>query len=162
MTGCLAFLYVSWQFLGGVEPEKSRKSTSYQLTSLQEDSPAFFTHENLQILVIKRSDALQSELNQNKLDYWDVTSAESRQPADANNRLRSIVPGYFVAIALGTDYVCPLVVSDSKILEESCNSAAQYDFAGRALKVGGTSRFKNLHVPEYEFNNELSRLTVYF
>ena len=162
VIGCLAFLYVSVQFFGGFESEKPQKSLTYELNELVKDYPAFFNFDNLRILVIKRSSDLQSSLHQNKLDYWDVNSAKSNQPDYAKNRLRSKVPEYFVAVAMGTDFVCPIIVADSSKLIESCNPKAQYDFAGRGLITKGANKFKNLHIPEYEFNKTFSRLTIYF
>jgi Rieske Fe-S protein len=112
--------------------------------------------DNLSIVVIKRSDGVIKSLRQPGENLQDPHSTSSRQPDLASNSLRSIHPEYFISYAIGTDLGCGLTTIETG-LRESC-SDARYDFAGRALK--GDTQFENLAIPEYNFSNNFSTLTI--
>jgi ubiquinol-cytochrome c reductase iron-sulfur subunit len=113
-------------------------------------------HDNLLILVARRSPATIASLQTASAQLQDPQSENSNQPGYALNSLRSRHPQYFVSYAMSTDLGCPLeVVEDG--LRETCGSA-RYDLAGRALM--GVKSFTNLSIPDYNFTNNFSTLTI--
>jgi hypothetical protein len=130
---------------------------SLKTNDITYDSPTWLRQDNLQILLIKRSKDLLNHLSQAREALQDPDSNASRQPAYAKNSLRSKDELYFVSYAIGTDLACPLTLEENQTLKETC-SLARYDFAGRAFS--GNNQFHNLTIPEYNFNDDFSRLTI--
>jgi ubiquinol-cytochrome c reductase iron-sulfur subunit len=152
----LAVLYVLLDFMIDVRPSTIQASYRFNLGELAPDEIKIIRQDNLSILVIRRSaetiGSLQASLDQ----VQDPQSLDSNQPDYARNTLRSRQPQYFVSYALGTDLGCTLkVLQDS--LQEICGGA-RYDLAGRALK--GENEFSNLSIPDYNFTNNFSILTI--
>jgi len=63
------------------------------------------------------------------------------------NALRSIKEGYFIALAIGTNYGCIVLKYKQDQLKESC-STALYDYSGRSL----TGKNDPLIVPKMTYN----------
>lgn len=130
---------------------------SLKTSDLSYDSPTWLRQDNLHILLIKRSVNLRNQLSQTRQNLQDPDSHSSRQPDYAKNKLRSKDDLYFVSYAIGTDLSCPLELKEKQMLKEICG-AASYDFAGRAFSGG--NRFQNLAIPDYNFNDDFSLLTI--
>ena len=149
--------YVLFDFMVDVRPSTIQSSYRFQLAELAPDEVTIVRQDNLAILVVHRSVQTIERLQQASLPLQDPDSQDSRQPVYAQNDLRSRAPQYFVSYAIGTDFGCPLeVVEDG--LGETCGSA-RYDLAGRALK--GAKTFSNLVIPDYNFTNNFSILTIF-
>ncbi|MFT5220991.1 MAG: Rieske Fe-S protein [Gammaproteobacteria bacterium] len=155
-TGLFAIMYVVVDFSIDMRPAGVESSYQFMLTNLADDEPVILRQDNLSILVIKRSKSTVAGLVQAQEGLQDALSEDSRQPAAARNRHRSIQLQYFVSYALGTHLGCPLILK-AKRVQESCSSAS-YDFAGRALV--GDSQFQNLTIPDYNFDQNFSLLTI--
>lgn len=151
-----AIVYVLLDFAIDVRPSQVQDSYRFSLGELPEDQVRILRRDNLSILVIKRSAATIARLEQGSARLQDPDSSDSRQPDFAKNTLRSKHPDLFVSYALGTDLGCGLEAVEHE-LREICSNA-RYDFAGRALQ--GNNEFQNLVVPDYNFTNNFSNLTI--
>ena len=149
-------LYVLLDFTIDLRP--SRVQSSYQL-SVEEwpiDQARILRRDNQSILVIRRSAETIAQLNRALADLQDPGSKHSHQPVFATNALRSKHPELFVSYATGTDLGCGLEVVNRE-LKEICGDA-RYDFAGRALQ--GAREFQNLTIPDYNFSDNFTKLTI--
>jgi hypothetical protein len=151
-----AILYVLLDFAIDVRPPQVQSSYQFRLRDLVVDQARILRQDNLSILVIRRSPALISRLEQATANLQDPESRLSRQPGFAENALRSGQPEIFVSYAIGTDLGCPLRVDGSELVE-ICGKA-RYDFAGRALR--GDGEFQNLGIPDYNFSDDFNTLTI--
>jgi ubiquinol-cytochrome c reductase iron-sulfur subunit len=152
----LAVFYVLFDFMVDVRPSTIQSSYRFQLAELTPDQATILRQDNLAILVVHRSAQTIERLQQASSQLQDPQSENSNQPDYARNSLRSRHPQYFVSYAMSTDLGCPLeVVEDG--LRETCGSA-RYDLAGRALM--GVKSFTNLSIPDYNFTNNFSTLTI--
>jgi hypothetical protein len=154
-----SLLFVLVDFSVDLRPKSVQASYYFTITQseIAFDNPVWLQQDNLSILLIKRSTNLKNQLSNTINNLQDIESDSSRQPAYAKNALRSRDETYFVSYALGTDFTCPLELIENQILKEICG-AARYDFAGRALS--GNNQFQNLSIPDYNFSNDFSRLTI--
>jgi len=153
----VAVLFVLFDFMIDLRPSTIQSSYRFSVGELSDDEVKVLRQDNLSILVVRRSAQTIAHLQQTTDQLQDPESDESRQPEYARNALRSRHPQYFVSYALGTDLGCTLkVLQDS--LQEICGRA-RYDLAGRALK--GQTEFSNLAIPDYNFTNNFSTLTIY-
>ncbi|MBX2883642.1 MAG: hypothetical protein KTR32_27065 [Granulosicoccus sp.] len=109
------------------------------------------------VLILRRTPAEIQALTAENSQLRDSTSERSKQPAFALVAHRSRVPEWFVAIALGSDFNCPvdrvpkvpeaiMGVQGRAGLQDSCRGSF-YDLAGRVLK--GQYAERNLMIPEY-------------
>ena len=156
LLGGLAVLYVLLDFMIDVRPSTIQASYRFNVGELALDEIQILRQDNLTILVVRRSAATIASLRESLAQLQDPQSLDSNQPDYARNALRSRQPQYFVSYALGTDLGCTLkVLQDS--LQEICGRA-RYDLAGRALK--GENEFSNLSIPDYNFTNNFSTLTI--
>lgn len=157
LLGALAVLYVLLDFAIDIRPPAVQSSYRFEVGQLESDEVKILRQDNLSILVIRRSAAtIAALMNQDATLLQDPDSASSHQPDYADNPLRSRHAQYFVSYALGTDLGCPLEVFESGF-REACGKA-RYDFAGRALE--GDNRFQNLSIPDYNFGDDFSTLTI--
>ncbi len=140
-----------------IRPATIQSSYRFNVGALAPDEVRILRQDNLSILVIRRSAATLAALMRADESLQDPQSRYSHQPDDIDNPLRSRHAEYFVSYAVGTDLGCPLKVLETG-LREGCSSA-RYDFAGRALE--GANKFQNLSIPDYNFDNNFSVLTVY-
>ena len=152
----VAVLFVLFDFAFDLRPSTVQSSYRFNVGELAADEVKVLRHDNLSILVVRRSAQTIASLQAMTDQLQDPESDDSRQPEYARNALRSRHPGYFVSYALGTDLGCTLKVLQDG-LQEICGSA-RYDLAGRALK--GAKRFSNLRIPDYNFTNNFSTLTI--
>jgi ubiquinol-cytochrome c reductase iron-sulfur subunit len=151
-----AVLFVLFDFAIDLRPSTIQPSYRFEIGPLAPDEIKLLRQDNLSILVVRRSPKTIERLQQTTGLVQDPQSADSRQPDYARNVLRSRHPQYFVSYALGTDLGCTLKVLEFS-LREICG-AARYDLAGRALK--GENEFSNLTIPDYNFTNNFSTLTI--
>jgi hypothetical protein len=151
-----AIVYVLLDFSIDIRPSQVQSSYRFSLGELPEDRVQILRRDNLSVLVIKRSAATIARLEQGSANLQDPDSLRSRQPGFAKNTLRSKHPDLFVSYALGTDLGCGLEAVKQE-LKEICSNA-RYDFAGRALQ--GNNGFQNLAIPDYNFTNNFSHLTI--
>lgn len=151
-----AVAFVLLDFAVDLRPADIQSSYRFEVGELAPDEVRILRKDKLSILVARRSAATIAELQQSDSRLQDPESRKSRQPGYADNALRSRHPQYFVSFAIGTDLGCPLEVLPAQ-LKETCGSAA-YDLAGRALE--GSNRFPNLSIPDYNFSDNFSTLTV--
>jgi len=152
----LAILYVLVDFAIDIRPPRVQDSYHFKINSLTPDVPLFLRQDNLVIVVIARSAASVAGLQRSAANLQDPASRLSHQPAFATNALRSRQAEYFVSYAIGTHLGCVLEAFE-RSLGEICSNA-RYDFAGRALQ--GENKFQNLAVPNYNFSNDFSTLTI--
>ena len=152
----LAALYVLFDFAVDFRPAQIRDSYRFDIRSLPEDRAGILRQDNLSILVIRRSAKTIARLQETDTRLQDPQSRHSDQPSFAANPLRSKYSEFFVSYALGTDIGCTLEVLEFE-LREICGSA-RYDFAGRALE--GDREFQNLAIPDYNFSDDFSTLTI--
>ena len=153
----LAMLFVLVDFSIDVRPPAIHSSYRFALPQIFPDQPVWLIQDNLTVLLIHRSKRVIEDIRKRKKDLQDANSNLSRQPVYTKNTLRSRDERYFVAYGLGTDLGCPLKQDIEHTLRESCGTA-RYDYAGRAIV--GNSRFLNLRIPDYTFNQTFSVLTV--
>lgn len=149
-------VYVLLDFAIDLRPSTVYESYRFRVPALEQDQPRILRQDNLAILVIRRSPQTLAVLRESADDLQDPESSRSRQPDYARNRLRARVPEYFVAYALGTDFGC-LLALENRRLRETCGRA-EYDYAGRALI--GERQFSNLEIPDYNFDDNFTRLTI--
>ena len=151
-----AVLFVLFDFAIDWRPSTIQSSYRFNVGEIAADEVKVLRHDNLSILVVRRSAQTISRLQETSDRLQDPQSDNSRQPEYARNALRSRHPQYYVSYALGTDLGCTLkVLQDS--LQEICGRAL-YDLAGRALK--GENEFSNLSIPDYNFTNNFKTLTI--
>jgi hypothetical protein len=152
----LAILYVLIDFAIDIRPPAVQSSYHFKISTLTPDVPVFLRQDNLVVVVIARSTASIARLRQAAANLQDPESRLSHQPEFATNTLRSRHAGYFVGYAIGTHLGCVLQAFEHG-LRESCSNA-RYDYAGRALP--GENKFQNLAIPNYNFSNDFSTLTI--
>jgi hypothetical protein len=155
----LALIFVLMDFSIDVRPKNIQASYHFTISgsAIAFDSPVWLQQDNLRILLIKRSTNLRQQLSNTRNNLQDIESNLSRQPSYAKNALRSRDEKYFVSYAFGTDLTCPLELEENQMLKEICGTAS-YDFAGRAMS--GNNQFQNLSIPDYNFNDDFSLLTI--
>ena len=153
----MATFYVSLDFFIDLKPLSVHSSYQFLLKSIPYDQPQWLKQDNLTILLIKRSESMIAQLQHSKYSLQDAVSDHSRQPDYAKNSHRSRYPAYYVSYATGTDLGCLLELKAAGIVGEVCSSA-QYDFAGRSLK--SNNQIQNLVVPDYNFSDNFTQLTI--
>jgi ubiquinol-cytochrome c reductase iron-sulfur subunit len=156
LAGGLAVLYVLLDFMIDLRPSTIQSSYRFNVGELAADEVKVLRHDNLSILVVRRSAHTITRLQETSDQLQDPESGDSRQPEYARNALRSRHPQYYVSYALGTDLGCTLKVLQDGF-QEICGRA-RYDLAGRALK--GENEFSNLSIPDYNFTNNFRTLTI--
>lgn len=152
----VAIAYVLLDFAIDIKPAAIQNAYRFSLKAIEFDRPVVLRQDNLQVLIIRRSQSLQQSLRGSTRELQDRESNNSHQPAAAKNTLRSVHPEYYVSYAIGTDFGCPLKFS-ANLITEVCGNAS-YDFAGRAIKAD--SRFQNLSIPDYTFSDNFKLLTI--
>lgn len=152
----VAVVFVLFDFAFDLRPSTVQSSYRFQVGDLRPDEVKILRQDNLSIVVLLRSDATVTKLQQSVTDLQDPGSRSSRQPGYASNALRSRQPRYFVSYGIGTDLGCTVIAVPSG-LQEVCGSAT-YDLAGRAIM--GANRFRNLPIPDYTFSDNYRTLTI--
>lgn len=115
-------------------------------------------------IIVHRRDAAQRDAllradAERDAGLRDPSSKRSEQPAGADPALRSMAPDWFVAIALGTDYGCPVKPVAEPTRENGIDVAfvddcrgSRYDAAGRVL--AGDYADRNLVVPAHTIDGD--------
>lgn len=112
------------------------------------------------IIIVQRTTEEIQALQKENSRLKDASSSQSEQPDFARVPHRSLDPRWFVAVALGTDFSCPvdrvqmvpatlLGVDDQAGLQDSCRGS-YYDLAGRV--IAGQYADRNLPIPEYQIS----------
>lgn len=111
------------------------------------------------VLVLRRTGAMIEALKAPASGLADPNSSESRQPAETQNRFRSLRPEYLVILGHGTDLGCPVEWAGPETAEapkpwhggfrDRCRGS-WYDLAGRVYADQPATR--NLPVPEHHFS----------
>jgi len=103
------------------------------------------------VLYVFVSVLISGDDDENALDLMRVNIADIKPGTEkANNALRSNQPEWFIAIALGTGYGCPIEVKGDLIVE-TCQGS-RFDLAGRVFS--GDYADKNLAVPRYSLSDD--------
>lgn len=110
--------------------------------------------------IIRRTQEMLQQLNENQLLLRDPDSLVEQQPAYAQNSYRSINPEYLVLIGVCTHLGCtPKYKPDHKALGPEWSGGffcpchgSTFDLAGRVFK--GVPAPVNMEVPPYHFINE--------
>lgn len=156
LAGAAAVVFVLLDFSFDWRPQRVYESYLFNLPELELDEAVILRQDNLSIVVVRRSATAIDALRRAGDLLQDPASKRSRQPAFANNTVRSRDPEYFVAYALGTDLGCPLAI-EAGSLRETCGDA-RYDLAGRAH--ASERDYRNLTIPDYNFGPEFKTLTI--
>jgi len=113
-----------------------------------------------ELLILRRNEAMEAADAAHEDRLYDPASRLSNQPRDARNPGRTLVPGYFIAYAQGTDLSCPLDLVTPEAAAEAgwgggftdrCRGS-RYDFAGRVYD--GQPARRNLEVPAYRVDGD--------
>ena len=175
-TAFLAVVFVFLSaFLSGDKPGDPTPGMRVAVGDLAPGATRTLIWEGRPIIVQRRTPAtiasLQAEDAARDAGLKDPSSDRSEQPDAAAGRLRSVEPEWFVAIALGTDYGCPIRLveatqesvdrpgSDSAVptsgpvamFTDDCRGS-RYDAAGRVFD--GDYADRNLVVPAHRFDGE--------
>lgn len=109
------------------------------------------------LYIIRRKPETIAALESGATELKDPESKNSRQPAFASNRYRSLRPEFFVTYSNCTHLGCE-VVPENGSFKCPCHQS-DYDSAGRVLE--GAAAPTNLEVPSYRFvSRNLIRLEV--
>lgn len=166
-TAALAVLFVSFAFFFSGDDERARlPGLNVDVQDMQPGDTQRVLWERRPVMVYRRTDAAIAALTAPAATaagrLRDPDSRRSEQPEAMRNALRSREPQWFVAIALGTDQGCPVMVADTadgSALEfiDECRGS-RYDGAGRVL--AGQFADKNLAVPAHDFETTDGRLML--
>lgn len=140
LLAVLSLLFVMLDYLTEEQDQAPVNLTRLPLAELEFDRAYFLRADNKQIVVVRYSAQMQTDL------------------FAGNQASNDSLPSYLVAYAYGTNLGCPLEESiDGKLLKESC-SQAHYDFAGRPADK--RQDFPALRIPVYNFCPDYSCLNV--
>lgn len=157
-----AVLYVLFaSFLSGQPDQKNFESKRVDVSAQKVGEMTLFNWYGRPVLILRRSAEQIAALESNIPGLLDPDSDRSEQPVFALNRFRSREPGWFVAIALGTDFSCsiewlPAAGEDFNGqpwpggFKDACRGA-RYDLAGRVYS--GQQARKNLAIPQYRLES---------
>ena len=154
----LAVLYVFAvaAFTGGV-PIEDTPTLAVPIDDMRPGETRQVVWDDKPVLVHRRTPEEIAALGEARARLKDPRSEASRQPEWATGRYRSREPEWFVAIAVGTDFSCPLRWLPASALrvggvawaggyEDECRGS-RYDPAGRVYD--GQFADRNLMVPPY-------------
>lgn len=143
-------------FTGGVPPDDT-PTLRVAIADMRPGETRQVVWDDKPVLVHRRTAEELAALRDDRLPLADPRSEASRQPEWATGPFRSREPEWFVAIAVGTDFSCPLrwiPASDESVggeawpggYEDECRGS-RYDPAGRVFRRQFADR--NLMVPPY-------------
>jgi len=164
-TAFLAVVFVFLSaFLSGDKPGDPTPGMRVAIGDLAPGATRTLIWEGRPIIVQRRTPdmiaALRSVDATRDAGLRDPLSARSEQPEAADGPLRSVDPEWFVAIAIGTDYGCPVrplepvggdAASPQPAFTDDCRGS-RYDAAGRVF--AGEYADRNLVVPAYRIDGE--------
>jgi len=154
------FVFVS-AFLSGDKPGDPVPGMRVEIGDIAAGGTRLLIWEGRPVIVQRRTPdviaALQREDATRDAALRDPLSRRSEQPDDLSAALRSVQPEWFVAIALGTDYGCPVKpIADTDgaggaaAFTDDCRGS-RYDAAGRVF--AGDYADRNLVVPAYRIDD---------
>jgi len=159
----VVFVFLS-AFLSGDKPGDPTPGMRVTIGDLAPGATRTLIWEGRPIIVQRRTPdmvaALQADDATRDASLQDPSSARSEQPEAATGPLRSVDPEWFVAIALGTDYGCPVKPlapgvggggSPQPAFTDDCRGS-RYDAAGRVF--AGEYADRNLVVPAHRIDGE--------
>lgn len=157
----LVMVYVSVSsFQSNTVDRPSLPSLSVDLSEVSSSEAITVNWNDRPVIVVRRTPAEIAALAQENPALTDASSSSSEQPDFARVSHRSRDPQWFVAIALGTDFSCPvdrvpavpaaIMGSEGQAgLKDSCRGS-YYDLAGRVLR--GQYADRNLAIPPYQLS----------
>lgn len=154
VMAAFAFLMVLSGLFGGPDTDPS-ESLVVDLSAMAPGELRIVSWAGREVLILRRSAGMDAADTEGSGRLYDPASRWSLQPAGARNSGRTLVPGYFIAYARGTDLSCPLdpVPPEAAAQEgwgggfaDRCRGS-RYDFAGRVYD--GQPARRNLEVPDY-------------
>lgn len=164
----LAMLWIGFSSVGSdVSSNKVVKSKVVDMANFQEGVAETMEWEGRPVLVLKRSremlDVLQAG---DDLSLKDAHSRDSKQPQWAESVFRSREPAWFVVIASGTDFGCPveyLPSTDENFagqlwrggFRDTCRGS-RYDLSGRVYNSQDAQ--SNLEIPIYRIEKGILHL----
>lgn len=164
----LAMVWIGFSFVGtDLSSNKAIKSKAVDLTKFQEGVAKTIEWEGRPILVLRRSHGMLDELRTSDgMSLRDAYSVDSKQPKWAESEFRSREPAWFVAIASGTDFGCPveyLPSTDERFAKQrwpggfrdTCRGS-RYDLSGRVYKSQNAQL--NLEIPSYRIEKGILHL----
>ena len=158
----LVTTYVVLSMILSSDPDSRVTPTkAVDISRLQAGESRIVLWEGTPVIIYHRTNAQLEALTVADRRLVDAESDYSRQPDWAKNAHRSRVPEYFISIAVGTDFSCPIGVlpaSDEPFMQrpwdggfvDECRGG-RYDFAGRVYS--GQYADENLIVPEYRISD---------
>jgi len=175
-TAFLAVVFVFLSaFLSGDKPGDPTPGMRVAVGDLAPGATRTLIWEGRPIIVQRRTpvtiELLRAEDGARDAGLQDPLSRKSEQPEEAVGPLRSVDPDWFVAIALGTDYGCPIRLVEPAsggangeasggapatsgpvaVFTDDCRGS-RYDAAGRVFE--GDYADRNLVVPAHRFDGE--------
>ncbi len=155
----LAVLWVGFSFVGSTDQaDQPVMSKTVSLAIFKEGVTDVIEWEGRPVLVLKRLPEMVTSLqNSDAAGLRDARSEDSKQPQWAKSNFRSRTPEWFVAIASGSDFGCPveyLPRTNENFagkpwqggFKDTCRGS-RYDLAGRVY-VGQNAEL-NLEIPSY-------------
>jgi len=158
-TAFLAVVFVFLSaFLSGDKPGDPTPGLQVDIAGIAPGEVRTVIWEGRPVIVQRRTAAQRAALlgadAARDAGLRDPASQRSEQPDAAHPLLRSTSPDWFVAIALGTDYGCPVKPVAEAVTENGVEVAfaddcrgSRYDAAGRVLAAQYADR--NLVVPAH-------------
>ncbi|MEE9319452.1 MAG: hypothetical protein V3U76_03305 [Granulosicoccus sp.] len=165
--GVFSVFYVLFSGLGsGDDIAKAQANLQVDIADISPGEIRFLIWEGRAVLIHRRKPEHLSQLERKDERLLDARSSQSSQPIAAINDYRSLVPEWFAAIGLGTDYGCPVkelpAVDEATMTDtgeknwqeklwqggfvDTCRGS-RYDYAGRVY--AGQFADRNLVVPDY-------------
>lgn len=153
--GAMAVVYVFLAALiSGEDDENALDLMRAPIADIKPGTLKTLIWEGRPVLVFRRTPEQIVTLSRVNEALRDERSVDSKQPEKASNALRSNDEEWFIAIALGTDYGCPLELK-GELIVDTCRGS-RYDLAGRVY--AGEYADRNLVVPRYTLNEDGSVL----
>jgi len=159
-----AVLYVVLSVVLSTDPDSRVIPTqNVNIGDMQAGDMRIVLWEGRPVLVYRRTDQQQQLLQSSNPRLLDERSQGSRQPPWAENPLRSRESAFFISIAVGTDFSCPIKLLPASTEDfksqpwpggfvDECRGA-RYDFAGRVFS--GQYADENLIVPAYRIDGDV-------
>ncbi len=137
--------------------------TVIDVSEIAEDSIDIMEWFDKPLIIARWSDVTLNRLQ--AIPYNGLRDADNKnslQPDTTDKLQRSVAPGWFVAIGIGTSSGCALAYQpeilnnrENAVFVDPCDGS-RYDFAGRALS--GSVAKKNIPVPHWRIDG--SRIVV--
>lgn len=162
IMGCLGAACAVVPFLSSLKPNQhiltTNKSLDIDLSHLQAGQQMTVQWRGKPIWILRRTQAMLKQLQQDNVALRDPNSLVAQQPAFARNAWRSLHPEYLVLIGVCTHLGCipeyrshdPRFTADAGGYYCPCHGS-RFDLSGRVYKQVPAPI--NLEVPMYHFIN---------